>query len=88
MHITTVSTKLYKMTKLSKSITYHFVWQIKSHPKYKVTNCGKIVNCQTMRELKKTVNGYTIGFNINGRFHSLKQLRHMLIKIEHIEMPF
>ena len=76
------------MTIISKSVTYRFVWQINFAPHYKVTKDGKIVNCRTMRELKRTVNGYTIGYNIKGRFYSLAQLRSMLEKIHHVECPF
>ena len=76
------------MTTISKSVTYSFFWQVKSLPHYKVTKDGKIVNCRTMTELKRTVNGYTIGYNIQGKFHSLSKLRNMLEKIQVVECPF
>lgn len=76
------------MTKATKSVTYNFVWQIKKAEHYKVTKDGKIVNCHTMRDLKRTVNGYTIGYNIHGKFHSLSKLRTMLDKINTVECPF
>lgn len=76
------------MTKATKSVTYNFVWQIKNAERYKLTKDGKIVNCQTMQELKRVVNGYSIGYNINGRFYSLSKLRTMLEKIQDVDCPF
>lgn len=76
------------MTKMSKSVTYSFVWQLKNAENYKVTKCGKIVNCHRMTELKRVVSGYTIGYNIQGKFNSLSKLRNMLEKIPADDCPF
>ena len=76
------------MTIATKSVAYNFVWQIKNAEQYKATKDGKIVDCHTMQELKRVVNGYSIGYNINGRFYSLSKLRTMLEKIPADDCPF
>jgi hypothetical protein len=41
-----------------------------------------------MREIKKTVNGYSVGYWINKKFYTLENLRKQLVKIEKLDYPF
>ena len=41
-----------------------------------------------MREIKKTVNGYSIGYWIGKKFYTLENLRKQLVKIEKLDCPF
>jgi hypothetical protein len=43
---------------------------------------------ETMREIKKSVNGYSVGFWINKKFVILKNLKPLLVKIEKEYCPF
>lgn len=71
------------------SITYTLVWQIKFAEYYKFTSCKKLVNCQTSKEIKKVMNGGSIGYCIKGKFYSLTYLRKHLEKMPNKEYcPF
>ena len=59
----------------SISITYNLKWQYKKLTYYKWTTCGKLINTQTGRKIKKTVNGRSIGYWIKGSFVTLNNLR-------------
>lgn len=72
----------------SFTINYNYVWQIKNKPNYVVTKCGKIFNKKSGKLIKKVVKGYTIGFNIESKFISIKNLRKNLEKIEKNICPF
>lgn len=41
-----------------------------------------------MREIKKTVNGYSVGYWINKKFWTLRNLKKHLVKIEKEICPF
>jgi len=66
---------------------YDLVWQLSFANNYQFTSKGVCVNVATNRVIKKTVVGYTVGYNIKGRFRSLKQLRSQLVKICYDEHP-
>jgi hypothetical protein len=71
------------------SITYALKWQVKFADNYKFSICKKLFNCQKNKEIKKTMNGGSIGYCINGKFHSLTSLRNHIEKIPNKEkMPF
>lgn len=55
--------------------------------KYIVDVKGGILNSVTGRKLQRIVKGYTIGYYVNNKFYSLKQLRKHLIKIKN-DCPF
>ena len=76
------------MTTITKTITYKFIWQLDSAENYKFTKCKKLFNTKTMREIKKTVNGYSVGYWINKKFYTLENLRKQLVKIEKLDYPF
>lgn len=75
-----------KSVRISNS--YSVEWCIKNHPKYGITKNGIVVNVATGKILKRTLNGYTIGYYIQGKFHSLSKLRTMIEKIPADECPF
>jgi len=72
------------------SVNYTLLWflNLPGLTHYKFTKCGKCFNCKTGKELQKKYNSGSIGFNINGRFMSIKSLRKSLKKIEVSAVPF
>jgi len=68
--------------------TYHFIWQLDFAPNYNWTKCRKLINTKTMREIKKTVNGYSVGYWINKQFWTLRNIQKHLVKIEKTKCPF
>lgn len=74
------------MTTITKSIV--FKWKTDFSDSYQWTTTGKLYNIKTMREIKKTVNGYSVGYWINKQFWTLKNLQKHLVKIEQIKCPF
>ena len=63
------------------SITYTLVWQINFATNYKFSECKKLFNCRTRKEIKQIMNGGSIGYCINGKFYSLKKLKSCIEKI-------
>ena len=61
-------------------------WEIKNHPNYKISKCGKVFNMKSGRQLKRCYNNGSIGYWINQKFITLKNLRKQIIKTE--ELPF
>lgn len=76
------------MKRVRISSSYHVEWVIKNHPNYGITKNGIVINNYTGNILKRTLKGYTIGYYIHGKFHSLSKLRTMLEKIPADECPF
>lgn len=74
------------MITVSKSI--YFKWKLKFNDSYKWTNDNELYNTKTMRKIKKTVNGYSVGYWICGKFYTLNNLRKSLVKIEKNNCPF
>ena len=70
-------------------VSYNLKWQFKKLPNYKWTECGKLINCQTGRIIKKVLNG-SIGYWIAGDFYSLTKLREQKLfeKIKEEDCPF
>ena len=50
------------------SVTYELKWQIKNNEKYKWSTCKKLFNTQSGRQIKKTMNGRSIGYWIGKNF--------------------
>lgn len=67
---------------------YDLVLMIKNSPNYQFTKDGKCINTNRMKEIKRTVVGYSVGFCINGKFRTLSSIRKELVKIEKINIPF
>lgn len=60
---------------------YDLKWQVKFATHYQFSSCKKLFNIQTKREIKKVINGGSIGYCINGKFYSLTFLRNYIEKI-------
>lgn len=70
------------------SINYSAKWQIKDHPNYIITSCGKVINKKRGTVIKRVVKGYSVGYYIAGKFITLDKLRKQLVKIEDVYCPF
>lgn len=70
------------------SITYIAKWQLKGNPKYKWTVCKKLVNCQTSKEITKTLKNGIAGYWIGKKFIKLSDLRNNIELIVESEVPF
>ncbi len=57
------------------TVTYSLKWQIKFAPEYRWTVCKKLFNTKTGKQIKKTVNGGSVGYWIKGDFYILSKLR-------------
>jgi len=73
---------------ITASNSYVLKYELSFAPQYKWSECGKCFNVKTGREIKKTLNGRSIGYCINGKFKSLSTLRKQLVKIEGVKCPF
>lgn len=60
------------------NITYVAKWRLKKHHNYVWTECKKLVNTYTGREIKKTLNGLTAGYWINRKFVKLSDMASMV----------
>ena len=70
------------------SINYSLKWQYDPLPYYKWSKCGKLFNCRTGKQIKKTMNGGSIGYWIAGKFITLETLKSQLSKIQYDYSPF
>lgn len=70
------------------TISYNAKWHLKDNPNYQFTECGKCFNSMTGKEVKRVVKGYSVGFNIAGKFITLKNLRSKLELIQTSLTPF
>ena len=59
---------------------YFFTYKVDGYNYYFTTN-KKLFNFKTKRFSKKVVRGYSVGYNLNGNFITLTNLRPLLIKI-------
>lgn len=76
------------MKTITISKTYALKWQIKDHHNYVVSPCGKVFNSKTRKLLKRVCVGGSVGYCIEGKFHTLKTLGTMLEKITEFALPF
>ena len=70
------------------SMKYTLKWRHKKYHHYQWSTCGKLFNVQSGREIKKVVNGGSVGYWIAGRFITLGKLRQQLVKIQYDRLPF
>ena len=64
-------------------------WVIDGHPLYFFSEEKKLHNIHTGKEVSPVLKGYTIGYNLNGRFYSRKQLKPLIKKYsEPKKLPF
>lgn len=68
--------------------TYELKWTLSFAPEYQFTKCGKCINVKRGKEVRKILNGYSVGFCIKGKFYTLEKLRKSLTKIEDKICPF
>lgn len=59
-------------------ITYKIKGCLKEYPNYVWTECKKLININTGREIKKTLNGLTAGYWINRKFIKLSDMSSMV----------
>ena len=57
-------------------------WNIKNHPNYYFCSNNKLHNLKTRRQAKKRVKGYSVGYTIEGKFITLKDLKPLLINLD------
>ena len=69
-------------------ISYTLKWRIRFAHNYQWTKCGKLINCQTGRLIKKTVNSGSIGYWIKGKWHNLESLKKEVELIPKVKTPF
>jgi len=63
-------------------------WVIEGYPLYFFGEDKKLYNKQTGKELRPVLKGYTIGYNLSGKFKSRKQLKLLLKKYLQEKLPF
>jgi len=59
---------------------YFFTYKVEGYNYYFTTD-KKLFNYDTKRFSKKCVRGYSVGYNLNGNFITLSNLKPLLIKI-------
>jgi ribulose bisphosphate carboxylase small subunit len=57
------------------TVTYTAKWQLKTAPWYKWTECCKLINTKTGKEISKTIKGSQAGYYISRKFIKLDDLR-------------
>jgi hypothetical protein len=57
------------------TVTYTAKWQLKIDRRYKWTDCKKLINTQTCKEIKKTIKNSKAGYYISRKFIKLEDLR-------------
>lgn len=67
---------------------FNLKWQVKDKPQYKWSECKRLINTQTGREIKKTICGGSIGYWIGQEFATLSNLKNRIELIEKIKLPF
>jgi hypothetical protein len=70
-------------------VVFNVYWQVKNNEQFKVTKCRKVINCKTQKLLKQTINGGSLGYNINGNFYNIKTFKNFIEPIpKDIYLPF
>ncbi len=70
------------------SNTYVLKWQLSFATEYKFTDSGLCFNTKTGNQIRKILNGRSVGYCIRGKFKALSSLRKELEVIENIKCPF
>ena len=65
-------------SKWRHKVFHHYVW----------TECKKLINSKTNKEIKKTIKGYKAGYYINRNFVSLEKLKSEIELIPKQNCPF
>ena len=69
-------------------VAYIAKWQLKTDSKYKWTECKKLINCKTGKEVTKTMKGNKAGYYINRIFTPLSEIKNIIELIKFTECPF
>jgi hypothetical protein len=69
------------------SETYEAKWMVGVMPEYQFAK-KKLFNVKRGKEVKKVLKGYSVGYNLRGKFYTLKQIQKMIKPVEKIECPF
>jgi len=69
-------------------VSYKAKWQLKDKPQYKWTECKKLINTQTGKEIKRTLKGMIAGYWIGNDFIKLNDLKNKIKLIPKIYCPF
>lgn len=72
---------------ISITNTYDCKYQIKGMPEYQFAK-KKLFNMQRGKEIKKVLNGYTVGYNLRGKFYSMQKIKTMIEPVEKFICPF
>ena len=63
-------------------------WIIKGYPDHYFSTENKLINSRTNRVLKKRVKCYSVGYELDGKFITLKNLKPLLTKIKRFSNNF
>lgn len=69
-------------------VTYIAKWEHKVFNWYKWTECKKLINCKTGKEINKTMKGTNAGYYINRTFVSLAEIKNQIQVIKKENLPF
>lgn len=69
-------------------VNYVAKWQMADYPNYKWTNCKKLINCATGREIKRTIKGLQPGYWIGKTFIKLTEMKNKIELIKTENTPF
>jgi hypothetical protein len=70
------------------TVTYNVVYELSIAPHYVWNEHNECYNLRTGKRLKQVVKGSCLGYNIKGKFMSLKKLRPLLRKPKINKLPF
>ena len=70
------------------SINYALKWQYKLNNKYQWSECGKLFNTHTGKQIKKVVNGGSIGYWIGKKFITLTHFGQTIEMVKKVKCPF
>lgn len=63
---------------MTVTVTYNAKWQIIESSWYKWTDCKKLINCKSGKEVRKVMKGNKPGYYINRKFIPLMELRKLI----------
>jgi len=63
-------------------------WKIKGYPYHYFCTQNKLHNIKSKRVLKKRVKCSSVGYELNGKFITTKNLKHLLIKINKLSKNY
>jgi hypothetical protein len=69
-------------------VSYRVKWQFKEHQHYKISNCKKIINCNTGKIIKCTKSGGSVGYFINRSFFKKSDINTHIEVIPKNNCPF